>query len=89
MQVRFLPRVLACLRQVTAALRSNEGIVTAMSSPALLPPSDAVRIAQRARRLVRSGRLSHTAYCVLDNLLWSCRTKNASNAVVSYNALAG
>jgi len=58
-----------------------------MPSPAL-SPADAVRIAQRARRLVRSGRLSHTAYVVLDNLLWSCRPKNASHAVVSYNGLA-
>ena len=58
-----------------------------MPSPALLP-ADAVRIAQRARRLVRSGQLSHTAYCVLDNLLWSCRAKNTSSAVVSYNGLA-
>src|SRR5690348_11589000 len=58
-----------------------------MPSPAL-SPADACRIAQRARRLVRSGRLSHTAFCVLDNLLWACRPKNASHAVVSYTGLA-
>jgi hypothetical protein len=56
MQVRFLPRVLACLRQVTAAIRSKEGIVTAMPSPALpaiaiIKPFAALRqnIASRVR----------------------------------------
>ena len=55
--------------------------------PALLP-ADAVRIAQRARKLLRAGKLTHTAYCILDCLLWSCRAKGAGAAIVSYAGLA-
>jgi hypothetical protein len=55
--------------------------------PALLP-ADAVRIAQRARKLLRAGKLTHCQFVILDNLLWSCRAKGAATAVVSYNALA-
>jgi DNA-binding transcriptional regulator YhcF (GntR family) len=71
---------------LTAAFGATEGHTRAMP-PALLP-ADAVRIAQRARKLLRAGRISHRDYCILDNLLWSCRAKGAGHAIVSYNALA-
>ncbi len=58
-----------------------------MPSPALLP-TDAARIAQRARRLLRAGKITHRDFCILDCLLWSCRAKGAGHAIVSYAGLA-
>ena len=52
------------------------------------PLPSPILIIKRARKLLRCGKLSHTAYGVLDTLLWSCRPKSGSSAVVSYNALA-
>jgi hypothetical protein len=49
--------------------------------------AEAISIAKRGRRLLRTGRITAKAYVVLDCLLWACREPATGRIVVSYSAL--
>jgi hypothetical protein len=52
-----------------------------------LSPAQAGAIAQRARKLLRRGQLTHRQLAVLDALLWSCRAPGQPGCRVSYTRL--
>jgi hypothetical protein len=49
--------------------------------------AEAISVAKRGRRLLRSGRITAKTYVVLDCLLWSCRNPVTGTISVSYTAL--
>jgi hypothetical protein len=49
--------------------------------------AEAISIAKRGRRLLRTGRITAKTYVVLDCLLWSCRNPVTGTIVVSYRGL--
>jgi hypothetical protein len=52
-----------------------------------LTPADAIAVAKRGRKLMRAGRITHRQLCLLDCLLWSCRSPTTGAIVVSYTGL--
>jgi hypothetical protein len=54
---------------------------------AFLSPSNAAYIAKRARKLLRSGELTHHQIAILEAMLWDARRPGANRVVVSYTGL--
>lgn len=52
-----------------------------------LTAGEAIAIAKRGRRLLRSRLITHRQYALLDCLLWSCRCPSTGRIRVSYTAL--
>lgn len=52
-----------------------------------LSPSNAAYIAKRARKLLRSGDLTHHQVTILEAMLWDARSPGADRVIVSYAGL--
>jgi hypothetical protein len=55
--------------------------------PGFLSPSAAAYIAKRARKLLRSGELTHHQVAILEAMLWDARRPGSDRVVVPYAGL--
>ena len=59
----------------------------AYAHPGFMSPSQAAHIAKRARKLLRSGELTHHQIAVLDSLLWDLRKHGSDKVTATYRGL--